>query len=92
MGGWQYNRRVHKYRDARSRLETDGLHYKEGAKAMFGSKKNKEYDVRLTDKQIQQITKDMSRSERKEFNKRQRQMEADRQWDAMIMSELFMDD
>ena len=59
---------------------------------MFGSKKNKEYDVRLTDKQIQQITKDMSRSERKEFNKRQRQMEADRQWDAMIMSELFMDD
>ena len=56
---------------------------------MFGSKKNREYDVRLTEKQLQQITKDMSRSERKEFEKRQRQAEADRQWDAMIMSELF---
>ena len=40
---------------------------------MFGSKKNKEYDVRLTEKQMQQITKDMSRSERKDFEKRQRQ-------------------
>ena len=58
---------------------------------MFGSKK-KEYDVRLTEKQIKQLTKDMGRSERKEFEKRQRQAEADRQWDAMIMSELFMDD
>ena len=58
---------------------------------MFGSKKNREYDVRLTEKQLQQIAKDMSRSERKEFEKRQRQAEADRQWDAMIMSELFID-
>ena len=64
----------------------------EGAEAMFGFGKSNEHDVRLTDKQIQQITKDMSRSERREFNKRQRQMEADRQWDVMIMSELFMDD
>ena len=59
---------------------------------MFGAKKNKEYDVRLTEKQLQQITKDMSRSERKEFEKRQRQAVADRQWDAMILSELFLDD
>ena len=59
---------------------------------MFGSKKNKEYDVRLTEKQMKQITKDMSRTERKEFEKRQKQAEADRQWEAMIMSELFMDD
>ena len=43
---------------------------------MLGSKKNKEYDVRLTEKQLQQLTKDMSRSERKEFEKRQRQAEA----------------
>lgn len=57
---------------------------------MFGSKKNKEYDVRLTGKQLQQLTKDMSRSERKEFEKRQRQAESDRQWDAMIM--IFIDD
>lgn len=59
---------------------------------MFGFGKSNEHDVRLTDKQIQQITKDMSRSERKEFNKCQRQMESDKQWDTMIMSELFMDD
>ena len=59
---------------------------------MFGAKKNKEYDVCLTEKQLQQLTKDMSRSERKEFEKRQRQAESDRQWDAMITSELFMDD
>ena len=59
---------------------------------MFGSKKNKEYDVRLTEKQLQRLTKDMSRSECKEFKKRQRQAEADRQWDSMIMSELFIDD
>ena len=36
---------------------------------MFGFGKSNEHDVRLTDKQIQQITKDMSRSERREFNK-----------------------
>ncbi|MBR1524598.1 MAG: hypothetical protein IJ641_09120 [Lachnospiraceae bacterium] len=48
--------------------------------------------MRLTEKQIKQLTKDMGRSERKEFEKRQRQAEADRQWDAMIMSEVFMDD
>ena len=59
---------------------------------MFGSKKNKEYDVRLTKKQVEQLTKDMTRQERKEFNKRQKQAESDRFWDAMIMSELFFDD
>ena len=59
---------------------------------MFGSKKNKEYDIRLTEKQVKELTKTMSHGERKKFEKRQRQAEADRQWDAMIMSELFMDD
>ena len=34
---------------------------------MFGSKKNKEYDVRLTEKQVKELTKTMSRGERKEF-------------------------
>ena len=43
---------------------------------MFGQKKDKEYDVHLTEKQMKQITKDMNRSERKEFGKRQRQAEA----------------
>lgn len=58
---------------------------------MFGAKKNKEYDVRLTEKQVRELTQNMSRQERKEFEKRQRQAEADRQWDAMIMRELFRD-
>ena len=59
---------------------------------MSGSNKNKAYDVCLTGKRQQQLTKDMSRSECKEFEKRQRQAEADRQWEAMIMSGLFIDD
>ena len=59
---------------------------------MFGSKKNKEYDFCLTGKQIQQLAKDMSLSELKEYGKRQRKSEEDRQWDTMIISiisELF---
>ncbi len=58
---------------------------------MFGFGK-KEQDVRLTEKQIQELTKNMSRSELKEFERKQRQAEADRDWDAMIFSEIFMDD
>ena len=59
---------------------------------MFGFGKSKEYDVRLTEKQMQELTKDMTRQERKEFNKRQKQAQADREWDALMMTELFMDD
>ena len=59
---------------------------------MFGFGGNKDKDVRLTEKQIQELTKNMSRQERKEFEKRQRQAEADRDWDAMIFSEIFMDE
>ena len=59
---------------------------------MFGLGKNKEYDVRLTEKQMQELTKNMTRQERKEFNKRQKQAQADREWDALMMTELFMDD
>lgn len=58
---------------------------------MFGFGK-KEQDVRLTEKQIQELTKNMSRSELKEFEKKQKEAEADRDWDAMIFSEIFMDD
>ena len=59
---------------------------------MFGFGKNKEYDVRLTEKQMQELTKNMTRQERKEFNKRQKQAQADREWDVLMMTELFMDD
>ena len=59
---------------------------------MFGFGKSKEYDVRLTEKQMQDLTKNMSKYERKEFEKRQRQARDDRDWDTLMMMEAFMDD
>lgn len=58
---------------------------------MFGFGK-KDYDVRLTEKQVKELTKNMSKQELKEFQKKQKQAEADRDWDAMFFSEIFMDD
>lgn len=58
---------------------------------MFGFGR-KEQDIRLTQKEINQLKSNMSRSERKAFEKRQRRAEDDRMWDAMCMAELFMDD
>lgn len=59
---------------------------------MFGfGKKNKTYDVRLTEKQIRELEKNMSRSELKEFRKRQKEAERDRFWDAVCMAELLDD-
>ena len=63
-----------------------------GEIGMFGSKKNKEYDVRLTEKQVKDLTKNMSKQERKEFERRQKQAQADRDWDALMLAELFFDD
>ena len=57
---------------------------------MFG-RKNKTYDVRLTEEQLRLIEKSMTARERKEFRKRQKQAESDRFWDAVIMSELLDD-
>ena len=59
---------------------------------MFGFGRKKEYNVRLTEKQMRDLTKNMSRSERKAFEKKQRRAKADREWDAMMMAEIFMDD
>ena len=59
---------------------------------MLGFGKSKEYDVRLTEKQMQELAKNMTKQERKEFNKRQKQAQADREWDALMMAELFFDD
>lgn len=58
---------------------------------MFGFEK-KTYDVRLTEKQMKELEKNMSKSELKEFKKRQKDAEKDRFWDAMIMGEIFDDD
>lgn len=52
----------------------------------------KEQDIRLTQKEINQLKSNMTRSECKAFEKRQRRAEDDRMWDAMCMAELFMDD
>ena len=59
---------------------------------MFGFGKSKEYDVRLTEKQMRDLTANMTRRERYDFEKRQRQAESDREWDAMMWAEIFMDD
>ncbi len=59
---------------------------------MFGFGKNKEYDVRLAEKQMCDLTKNMSKGERKAFEKRQRQAEDDREWNQLMMMEVFIDD
>ena len=58
---------------------------------MFGFGKSKTQDVRLTEKEINELKKNMSRSELKEFEKRQKQARADRDWDLFMMAELFDD-
>lgn len=45
---------------------------------LFGLFSSDEHDVRLTDKEIEKLTRNMSRSEKKEFYRRQEEMERDR--------------
>lgn len=59
---------------------------------MFGLGKSKTQDVRLTEKEIRELKKNMSRSELKEFEKRQKQARADRDWDLLFMSDLLNED
>ena len=59
---------------------------------MFGFGKSKTQDVRLTEKEIEELKKNMSRSELKEFEKRQKQAENDRFWDMMIMADIMDED
>ena len=63
---------------------------------MFGSGKK---DVRLTDKQIKELTKNMSGSELRQFNKsqkelarKQRRAEDDAFFDGLLFDSLFDDD
>lgn len=58
---------------------------------MFGFGRNNTHDVRLTEKEIKELEKNMTRSELKEFRKRQKQARADREWDWLMMAELFSD-
>ncbi|WP_026496186.1 hypothetical protein [Butyrivibrio sp. WCD3002] len=45
---------------------------------LFGLFSSDEHDVRLTDKEMEKLTKNMSRSEKKEFYRRQEELEKDR--------------
>ena len=56
---------------------------------MFFGKKDK--DVRLTDSQYRDLVSRMSKSERKEFNRKQEQFRRDRE-DDRLMGWLFMED
>ncbi len=57
---------------------------------MFGL--NKDVDVKLTEKQFREVTKNMSKQERRDFERKQRQAQSDREWDALMMMEAFMND
>ena len=59
---------------------------------MFGFGKSKTQDVRLTEKEIRELKKNMSRSELKEFERRQKQAKADRDWDLLLMAYILDDD
>jgi len=59
---------------------------------MFGLGKDRSRDVRLTEKEIKELEKNMTRSELKEFRKRQRQAEDDRIWDAILLADFLDDD
>ena len=58
---------------------------------MFGFG-DKTRDVRLTEKELESLKDGMSRAERKDFDRRQRQAEKDRMWEAWELEELFEDD
>ena len=57
---------------------------------MFGNKKK--YNVSLSEKQIKELTKNMSSKQKKEFVKRCKEARADREWDMLMMMEVFMDE
>lgn len=59
---------------------------------MFGFGKDRSRNVRLTEKEIKELEKNMTRSELKEFRKRQRQAEDDRIWDAILLADFLDDD
>ena len=60
---------------------------------MFGfGNKYRTQDVRLTEKEIRELKKNMSRSELKEFERRQKQAKADRDWDLLLMADILDDD
>ena len=58
---------------------------------MYGFGKRNKRETQLTEKEIREQIKNMSRSERKEFKRRLEQAEADRDWDMFMLLDLFDD-
>ena len=58
---------------------------------MFGFGKSNKHETQLTEKEIREQIKNMSRSERKEFKRRLEQAEADSDWDMFMLLDLFDD-
>lgn len=57
---------------------------------MFGKKKDAY--VKLTDKQVRELEKNMTNRERKQFRKQRQQAEDDMMWNAFCMDVLLSDD
>jgi hypothetical protein len=58
---------------------------------MFGSDKKTQY-VKLTQKEIKALEKNMSKRELKEFRKRQKQAQDDRMWEQLMALEFLDED
>ena len=58
---------------------------------MFGFGKSKSSDVRLTEKELKELEKNMSPRELKEFKKKLAQAEADHDWDLFMLADLLDD-
>ena len=58
---------------------------------MFDFGKSKSSDVRLTEKELKELEKNMSLRELKEFKKGQALDEADRDWDLFMLADLLDD-
>jgi hypothetical protein len=58
---------------------------------MFGCGKKTQY-VKLTEKEIKEFEKSMSRRELKEFRRRQKQAQNELMWDTLMMAEFLDED
>jgi hypothetical protein len=58
---------------------------------MFGSGKRTQY-AKLTQKEIKELEKNMSKKERKEFRKRQKQAKDELMWDQLMALEFLDED
>jgi hypothetical protein len=79
-------------RNRNKKAETVNVVGKDRVFFMFGSGKKKTQYVKLTEKEIKELEKNMSRSELKKFRKRQKQAKNDLMWDTLMAAEFLDDD